>query len=432
MKMPATCLICLCLFLFFKPLLAQNLELKDRIDTAISRINIHIKNWTCTPKALITNEFRFDSVIVSGIINLYDIEFTNRTRIINCVFHPDYSFYHGRSKPETGEGVLFDNYVIFKNDTFLQASDFRSGRYLKRIRFENNYFRGIVDFTYSHFDDTASFKGTDFGDNAHFVMASFGKYADFTDCHFGRIAFFSDLVLSEAAEFSFKSATLPDTIDFSNNSFITRTIDFIDASLDDNKKHYIFLDGTDISKINLDYAHFKLLFKDPKYPENKELDPDRKESIYEGLLANFKTRGQWESYNQLNGEYENFKVSRMSLMDKLWFIYASSPFHVISVTLIFFCILSFINVYYYKDLNNKVYAIKYFGPEVANKPILKKQSLTLKEFSHSAIYTAFVFFTFTIKTDELHFKYRKLLAWFFTIYILGLIALFFLTHLLFK
>lgn len=78
--------------------------------------------------------------------------------------------------------------------------------------------------------------------------------------------------MSDSTEFEFYNTRFPDTLDFSNNSKIYNKIDFTTADFTDSSRYdykvhdvkpvSIYLYKTDISKLHLDYIHFKLLLPD--------------------------------------------------------------------------------------------------------------------------------------------------------------------------
>ncbi len=409
---------------------AQDLILRNHIDTAIHLYRTHLRNWKGDRTTRVNNSFGFDSVTVGDNIDLQGVGFTGAFLVSNSSFTPAFRFYRTGS-PAENPTTHFLNTADFQNDHFLKSADFTHGLFAKKMAVTGSVFSDTADFTYAYFGDDASFRGTDFGNQAHFVEAHFDSLADFSHCRFGRIAYFSALDFGDQAQLLLDSTRLPDTLDFSNNDYLPKKIDFSSAFFaDDSPRHHIFLDRTDLSQLQLDYIHFRLLFKDPKNPNGSAVDADHITSTYEGLLANFKSKGQWDSYEALNQEYTDYKLSRMGFLNRLWYLYAASPKHVLLVTFAVFFLLATINVFFYRDLDTKVYTLKHFGPEaIAGKE--RHQIPFWRAWLLSALYTAIIFFTFSLKMDELHFNHKKLLIWFFVNYILGLIALFFLTHLLF-
>ncbi len=414
----------------------DTLDLRRRVDTIIDYRNRQLKAWRSSGPVVMNQQFNFDSVTVNDFVRVSDVVFKSDVNITRSLFKPAFLFSNDSLSLQKVEGISFEKSVIFENDTFFNACDFRKGIYSKQTSIHSSTFKQGVDFTGAEFQETVSFLNTDFGKSAHFVSTTFRRGADFSDCHFGRMAYFGGVDLGAGSTMLFNDAVLPDSIDFSELQYIPQPIDFTAAAIyDDNKRHYLFLDRTDISHLILDYSHFGLIFRDPKIAQNVKdtgIGKSRTIAIYEALLANFKARGQFEDYNNLYADFREYRVSQMNFFDRLWNIYASSPFHVLGGTLILFLLLSIANVFTYRALNDRVYSMGHFGPEVVEPERNRKSRFTLKEFSHSMIYTAFIFFSFTIKWDELHFRSRGLLIWFFTIYIFGLAALFFLTHLIFS
>ena len=252
-------------------LLAQDVE---RIikpgDTELTDCSHHkISKFFNKEKATIRNTSNFNYDTLTGIVDLSDILFIHDFKITNSVFLNTPRFYKGGDMANSGAGLSFAGKLNFTKDLFWSYVDFRSCYCTRQTSFAYSQFKTGVDFTYSVFVDTVYFKWCVFGKAAHF-LCKFGSFVDFSDSRFSDIAFFSNMNLTENTIFAFTNATLPDTLDFSDNNNIPHIIELTDADFNSNpgKKHQIYLNRSEIAKFHLDYSHFKILFKNPKFPHD--------------------------------------------------------------------------------------------------------------------------------------------------------------------
>jgi hypothetical protein len=385
------------------------------------------------PQNTIADRHNFTAALISDrTSNLSGYTFLKPFKVNRSTFEAPCCFAIGPSLPDAVQGAHFKDTVRFESDTFRQRSDFRSSQFDNCTGFTNDSICHPIDFTYSRFCDSVRFVNTRFCDTAYFNLVHFGKLANFSHCIFSHIAFFSNLDLSDSTIISFDYATLPDTLDFSSISYIENPID-LEAAAETvpGHPHYIYLCGTDISKLKLNYSDFRLLFKDPKDPKHPDLSPQKKQRIYEELLENFKRTGRTSDYLLLNEEYEAFNLASLPWIDRIWYVYSSKASGVVGMTLIVFFLLSLINIFFYRRLNTDIYHINRFSlvsPECAPRPALR----WIAELMNSLVYTGIIFFSLTLELSSIKFDNRRLLTWFLSIYVLGVIALFFLTHLLFR
>ncbi|MFD1257987.1 hypothetical protein ACFQ3S_14355 [Mucilaginibacter terrae] len=116
--------------------------------------------------------------------------------------------------------------------------------------------------------------------------------------------------------------TLPQTI-ILNDIAVKSYINLVGAgenltTVQTNKRTKLYLRGVDFSKLRLNYTDFQLSF-DGYIPKLKDSEITL---VYEGLLNNFKERGQLQSYELLDIEYQSFldtspfKIE--SFVNKLW------------------------------------------------------------------------------------------------------------------
>jgi len=273
----------------------------------------------------------------------------------------------------SGTGLTFKGSVICTSNHFSKQVDMRAAKFANNSDFSSDTFRRSAEFTQSVFGDDAAFSSCLFRDTANFNRAEFGQGADFSNTVFGGIGYFSDVTLGEATTLSFTQANLPDTIDFSNNTGITSLVNFMDARFDPSKVHLIYLNKTDLSKLHLDYIHFKLLFFDPKDRTHQDSSSDEdKEIVYEGLLHNFQAAGQSDSYEILDVEYRTWlwgkKMGQLKWLPdprRWWWYYGFRKEWVFFWALFFVGFFSVINYYRLNDLNQNVY-------QIADIPVLPK------------------------------------------------------------
>jgi len=378
-------------------------------------------------------------------------------------------------------------------------SVFSAAQFHSTITFSKAQFQSTSEFDHAQFDSTAEFNDAQFHDKVNFSNMKFHSKADFSDTHFDSTTNFSYAIFEGNAlftstrfnrkmalvmhylqvtnntVFNFSHALLPDTVDLSHNIFLglTANIDFTLAdslkarevkhemsfwqylwhpiknyywypfdTTGDSQKIKINLYNTDVSKIKIDYNHFKFYVYDD---ENKDtLSKEIKESIYEGLLKNFKERGQTDSYEKMDIEYRRFKdeikPDKFSLQD-WWWRYGYDRNRIFKHAILFILIFSILNFFFLDRFNKKdegIYRVEFF-PEFQPYHFglrLRRTSQFLKRFWFSFIYTAIIFFLLTLKIENLRFyraghSWGRLAAtvWIMVIYAVGLICMGFMANL---
>lgn len=323
----------------------------------------------------------------------------------------------------------------------------------RKVCFQDDSFGRIADFTYSHFLDTAVFTGASFSRSAdfshdifyravYFDDASFAANTDFVYVQFSHYAKFTNLQSTAGVAIQFDDATLPDTLDFSQNPALLCKIDLTTANFLEpdrydtltgnyTRPHYIFLFNTDISRFKLDYFHFRLLVPDSTITpslqnKHQRISRDQKEGMYEALLNNFKQNGQEESYKRLDIEYQKFKwngswARGISWMPAIWWNYGYDKeyvFYWIGGSLLIF---SLINTCCLGRLNNHVY-------EAVKPEKISDLSSFRRRLWYSAQYTGNIFFRLTLDRDAMKFEDFGLTLYFFFMFILGVLCLGYLTN----
>jgi len=299
----------------------------------------------------------FDSTIFSGLIN-FDSAHINSINLSIDSFANDISFVQT---------------VVFQNPNF-SHSIFRGN--VNFCNFSLNF--GHIDFSYAKFYKTIYFRNlTLYGDNADFV---------------------------------FDNAILPDTLDFSYNPRIRNEVDLTTANISQfiNSKegfHYIFIFHSDISKFHFNYQNFKLLFIDPL--THYSLSQEDRNFLYESLLKNFKDRGQLLDYKLLDIEYHQYQWHSKSILYRwtgkiveLLDNYGYDNERVFTWIFILLVIFTIINSFFLNKLTKNIYKLERIDIIYSPKS-LKERGIN---FWYSLVYTTHVFFSPTIKLDNLNYK----------------------------
>jgi hypothetical protein len=205
----------------------------------------------------------------------------------------------------------------------------------------------------------------------------------------------------------------------------------MDARFDPSKVHLIYLNKTDLSKLHLDYIHFKLLFFDPKDRTHQDSSSDEdKEIVYEGLLHNFQAAGQSDSYEILDVEYRTWlwgkKMGQLKWLPdprRWWWYYGFRKEWVFFWALFFVGFFSVINYYRLNDLNQNVYQLADIPvlPKLGSEPFSWKRAKT--RFWYSIVYTSSIFFRLTINVDKIRFNRAAAAFYILVIYVLGVVCL---------
>jgi hypothetical protein len=300
--------------------------------------------------------------------------------IRNCTFRPAAHFGNeeGLSHHPLNKGA------IFLKDTFNTNPVFQDARFGSFVQFDSSLFRTSVDFTGSQFDffqctrtyfnDTVFISYCRFSKPGHFcddvfqgpVSFAYDTFENpmyFRNTHWGSRVLFRGCCIRDAGWLDFTDTWLPDTLDFSYCVHLNSPIDLSYAHYDDDHRVRINLYKADFSKLKLDYRYFKLIFFDPENREHSVLSPDEQETIYEGMLKNFKDRGQLESYRTLDIEYHQFKWEHsffwwLVWIPHYWWDFGYDKDRVILWTLSFLLIFTAINYWKLPSLNRRVYPLE--------------------------------------------------------------------------
>jgi len=181
-----------------------------------------------------------------------------------------------------------------------------------------------------------------------------------------------------------------------------------------DKIHYINLYKSDVSKFHIDYAHFKLLFYDPQ--TMKSIPKDERIALYEQVLKNFKDRGQKDSYEILDKEYQGYKwgtcqwyTKWFGLIDRWWWDYGYEKWWVFLWTIGFLSLFTLITFSKLEKLQNGVYTIEIVS-------LNSKRRLW-----QSFLYTVSIFFPLSLKRKNIK-SAGKGLVYIVVVYLAGLLC----------
>ncbi|MEO5991088.1 MAG: pentapeptide repeat-containing protein [Ferruginibacter sp.] len=344
----------------------------------------------------------------------------------------------------------------YANNTFLKGLLIDSSHFYRDLVFTNSTFNNILKFHTSEFDGQVDCSDATFNNKVIFRDLTFNGDVSFDNAVFSNYASFSDLIFGDNVEMTFNRAKLPDTIIFDYNSQIPK-IDFSIANFNgESTKHSISLFKSDISKLSLDYIHFKLIWINYA---NAQLIAEDKETVYEALLANFKFNGQSESYKQLDIEYNDFKWDSRHLrllgwISSIWWNYGYNKEFIFFWTFGFIIIFTITSFPWLNYLNSKVYHIDNipFLPPILFSKSSKKWNIkdenikkrwikiyktepvkpsirTIKtRFWYSFFYTSSIFFRLTLKVEGMKFQERKGIVYLMLVYLTGIVCLAYLAN----
>ncbi len=346
--------------------------------------------------------------------------------------------------------VTFDSDANFSNCIFFKNSQFLRDSFCKIANFDNATFLKDVYFFKAHFLKGAVFSSATFVRDVNFRFAQFKQKLDLSG------------IESDSGSFSFDRAELPDSIDLSNSLSIN-TIDLTLANLKDvaptdrcflaeyfepyvpniPKKDtalaYIRINlyKADISKIKIDYLHFRLWLEntiakddknDPtwfkKHPNSNTLSDDQIASVYESLLKNFKDNGQTESIKNLDIEYQYFKAKGSWLFRlrdwwwrfgyEKWRIFKHIGFFLLIFTVLTFCFLDKL-VEVYCDTHMEI------------KPKVNEMGF-LQRLWFAFVYTCSIFFPISLKFENIKNIKSWWIIYIVIVFIAGLVCVAYLAN----
>ena len=403
----------------------------------------------------------------------YEARFDSRANFSNVHFDSLAYFSHAHFYVSADFfRAIFDSWADFSTTRFDVLVDFSDAQFKTSAYFYGANFNVMADFSNANFDTLANFKYASFDSVVDFNYVRFNALVDFQNCHFRQKLVLRNLSVASKVRFDFNHSVLPDTIDLSNNPSLAldmpSTIDLTladsldndkktiknniwkdvkyfatwyfhphDTQLDLNGKHLVNLYNTDIGNIKIDYKHFKLYFMDVEMHDTlqRELSPDVKASIYEGLLNNFKDRGQMDSYEKLDIEYMWFKGRNYPVITGMidwWWRFGYEKWRIFIhsfLIIIAFAVVNFFLMHNLNDRNEGVYHID-LVPEFLPFKYSQKNSYTLlRRFWFSIVYTSILFFLLTFRIERIRFS-KPISLWIMFIYTVGLLCMGFIANLI--
>lgn len=170
--------------------------------------------------------------------------------------------------------------------------DFSNIIFRKHCSFDTTVFKGFANFKATDFKDNTLFINTCFNNPVTFQQSKFHQFTNFTRSEFKANVDMSFMNIKDTATFSFYQTKLPDLIDFSNNYTIPKKIDLTTSYFDSfelyktqRRWHYINLYASDLSKIKIDYEHFRMCFYKSFYWPDADLtvSPDGRNARISGV-----------------------------------------------------------------------------------------------------------------------------------------------------
>ncbi len=330
---------------------------------------------------------------------------------------------------------------LFRNHYFRKYA-FPSDTFKRKINIEENTFDSSTSIVGSFFVDSAIFHDNTYKIGAQFDSTTFKNFVSFNLSHLhGPIRFiatkfdgftdFSDIQQDISTKLNFSFCQLPEILDFSYNNFIGNEVDFTTANLLPDRLCYINLYNTDISKIKIDYSHFRLYFRD-RYA-NDTLSDAKTRIIYENLLKCFIDKGQKEDAEILDVAYHNYLLpfKWWYWIPKIWYKFGYCKFWIFGWTLLFILLFSFFTYRSIDRLANEVYTIKnipslYPLKRYGRIRIFKIETCNYfiwRRWWYTLVYTISIFFLFSLHIDDLKFGNKSGVAYVIFVYAIGLICI---------
>jgi hypothetical protein len=392
--------------------------------------NCEIRSGIMFSKCTFKNKITLYNDEIEGIFMLTFSEFDSLNIFRSLTFNTQSSFNSNNyrdsvfidsnyfNNPTDFSKTISLKYFNFSNNIIKKSIHFKHSSFAK-TDFQYNIFEGFLDISHSVFNDTTSFYQSKFNNQVNFYDCTFKKYLDFKYVSFN-------------GNVHFNNSILPDTLDLRYLENISQILDFTYCKLAATKKKCaIALYGSDINKIKINLELFELAFPKPNDSFNDI------SSVYERLLLKFQNDGLLEDYQELYIQYNHVKIMHKTgaffllsyLGDRflnVWSRYGFEPERIIIATIIILIIFTIITSLRLNDLLFQHYNINFIKDAIYNKNITTSQKLF-----YSLIYTAVIFFGFTLKIDELK-KLDKWTIYIFFVYIVGLICLLFIARIIIK
>ncbi len=439
------------------------------VDSAIDFSNVHFAAKLNFDSAQFDVAGTFMDVQFDSSCTFAQTNFKSAISWNNAKFKSSNSFFRTNFKSECDfEGAEFDSECDFIQSVFSSTSNFKSAHFNSDCNFLGSKFLSESDFYGAYFEGNARFDKCIFQGDCNFNHVNFNNENIFIKTVFDNKLILQSLRVTKNTIFDFTDAILPDTIDFSNNPIIflglPTTIDFSRANqkkkgsensqisvlrtIAKSIKNYFYpfdtsgnwmktrinLDNSDISKIKIDYDNFQPYFFSDKNTDS--LTKDKLESLYEGLLKNFKDRGQIDSYEKLDLEHKRFEdklaPKDFSVQD-WWWRYGYEKWRIFIHSFLFILIFSSMNFFFLHKFNDKNHGVYHIDniPEFSPYKFgfsYRRIGHFYKRFWYSMMYTSVIFFLLTLKIEKVRF-YKPAVIWVMFVYTVGLICMGFMANL---
>ncbi len=188
----------------------------------------------------------------------------NKRNVSICLFNPKpYKLLDAQTfYPVFSDKVILQS-ALFPCDTHFEGAQFK-----KEVDFTNSNFSAKALFKDIHAFGLIDFSNVTFSGEVEFTNAKVDSLANFTRSRFLKYASFDYLQLGKSSRITFYGALLPGLSDFSFIQQIDNDFDLTVCNFDtannytNNVKgwHYINLYRSDLSKVKIDYSHFRLCF----------------------------------------------------------------------------------------------------------------------------------------------------------------------------
>lgn len=335
---------------------------------------------------------RTDSEIV-----IPNIHFKKSLKLDKCYFKDNLLLTNVRVDSD----LFIDNSAVSKKLNVLKTE-------LYGLRFYNNHVRDLCTY------DSCNIK------NALFINNVLDSDLSFKHTHFN---YELQIIGNNIKDIDFTMASMPSFTAFISNK-IEGTVDLQDINVsrtesDSNMSfeyppYDLMIYNCDLSKFKINYAYFNLRLLKPIIDEDAErsgkyFEPllrDEGIALYEALLKNFKERGQLESYEKLDVEYQRYKwqtrhwsVSWIGTISDAWWRFGYSKERIFFWTLVLLLLFTIPTFRYINYLNNHVYTI----PTI----VLSPNAPFPKRLWYSIVYTSSIFLRLTLKIENMKFLYGR-------------------------
>jgi len=353
--------------------------------------------------------------------NLANTKIFNNTDLSICQFYgtADFAAAHFSGTADFGN-TDFYRLGLFLRDTFSQEARFLGVNFRDEGNFEGAYFK-----------NEAHFVGDSFLLRTVFLHTEFLKFADFNAsyfkgrCLFNNSVFHGDISFNGSflpGEMDFSSTVFLGNLDFSNITNVGSRIDLTVARTDTGQgypkpRRGINLTNSDISRFKLDYTRFYLVFDDSASFEYRS-------NVYQSLLNNFKNDGYTESHELLDKEYRTFQYNHkgnhfLRWLDEHWWDFGYSKNYIFIWIFLFVAFFTLLNFFLYPFLNKEVYTV---NDVKGDYPFRKWKKLPSRLY-YALVYTSVLFFSLSVKLENLQYRRWYGVLYIFIIYLLGIVCL---------